>query len=370
MKTAIVTGACSGIGLALTRHLLSDVVRCRRADDLPVPQQWRVVLADINPAAYDKIAPTLPKSGERHIFVRTDVSDWSDMLRLFTVAYQWKDGGRVDFLASNAGIDDFTLKVGLLDEEKLEDIDSSTETEVNGIEKVKELQGPRKPDLKVLDVDLGAVLFGVKLLVYFSRKTRKRWAALGEEEPLQHGVNGDPADVERRITSKQSLDFQPKIIVTASMATQYPFFLLPQYTAAKHGCLGLVRALSPALFKYEGIRINCIMPGTVDTGLIPDEVLQEWPAEHITPMDTILRAYTELVDDPARLALLNGTQSDGVQGVVHTGCAVECTGKTCFYREPVPFKDDSMRFVWKQSMEEGILGQMAQRAKVARKKIS
>ena len=105
------------------------------------------------------------------------------------------------------------------------------------------------------------------------------------------------------------------------------------------------------------------MPGTVDTGLIPDEVLQEWPAEHITPMDTILRAFTDLVDDPARLALLNDTHSDGVRGFVHTGCAVECTGKKCFYREPVPFKDDSMRFVWKQSMEKGILGQMAQKAK-------
>ncbi len=331
IKTAIVSGACSGTGLALTRHLLlqQDVT----SSSGPALQEWRVVLADINQEAYERIKDTLEPAAangkeSRHMFVRTDVSSWEDLANLFLTAFDWPGPGqgRIEFVASNAGIDDHALKVGLLDDDQ-EGADSGA---------------PQKPDLRVLQVDLHSVLFATKLLVHYTRKTRRNLASADQEPSVATTI------------------FEPKIVVTASMASQYPFFLIPQYTAAKHGCLGLVRALAPALLKDEGITINCIMPGTVDTGLIPDAVLAQWPAEHLTPLDTILRAFMELLGDWDRVAAIDGdVDSDAPDRGVKSGCAVECSGRQLWYRGPVDFKDDTMQWVAAQSMPDGILGRFS-----------
>lgn len=57
IKTAIVTGACSGIGLALVRRLLYEFEDNEVQDG--ELQQWRVVLADVNQGAYESIKETL-----------------------------------------------------------------------------------------------------------------------------------------------------------------------------------------------------------------------------------------------------------------------------------------------------------------------
>ena len=64
--TAIVTGGCSGIGLALTKHLLE--------------RKWNVVQADVNP-------PMENLDGTR--FVKCDVSSWNQQAALFQQAYEW-----------------------------------------------------------------------------------------------------------------------------------------------------------------------------------------------------------------------------------------------------------------------------------------
>lgn len=329
IKTAIVTGGCSGIGLALVRRLLHDF-------ESNEPQKWRVVIADVNAGAYDAIKSTLPhttRKESRYLFVRTDVASWSGLVNLFKTAFEWpgEGQGRIDFVACNAGIDDNALKSGLLDDD---------DDDENGDEEAV----PVQPDLKVLQVDLHSNFYATKLLVHYTRKTRKRMTAL---------QNGSPPE-----------KWTPRLVVTASMAAQYPFFLIPQYTAAKHGCLGLVRALAPALLKYEGIALNCVMPGTVDTGLIPAPVMAQWPKEHLTPLDTVMRAFMELIGDWERAQLSKGVTSDVPDHDLKNGCAVECSASWLWYRDPVPFKDESMRFVAEQSKEDGILGQFALQMKV------
>lgn len=285
LKTAIVTGACSGIGLAITRDLLS-----RQSS---AGHTWRVVLADINASTYLAIADTLNAS--RHLFVKTDVTKWADQVDVFNRAFEWS--GRIDFLANNAGIDD--------KERLLEDGDLV------------------EPNLSCIAVDLLAVFSGLKLFIHFARKTK--------------------AD-----------GFRPKMVITSSMAGQYPFFILPQYTAAKHGCVGLVRSAAPALLRHEGIALNCIMPGFVDTGIIPPQIVERWPKGNITPMTMILRAFSELMDDEGRVE--GDGKSDGEDGVVKCGCAVECSVQQLYYRESVTFADKNMEWVTAQSKEEGILG--------------
>lgn len=62
---AIITGAASGIGLALTKDLLT--------------KGWRVVMADINPAGKE-----LAKGfGESALFIKTDTSDWNSQVQMF-----------------------------------------------------------------------------------------------------------------------------------------------------------------------------------------------------------------------------------------------------------------------------------------------
>jgi 15-hydroxyprostaglandin dehydrogenase (NAD) len=299
-KTAIVTGACSGMGLALTRDLLAKK-----------STQWRVVLADINTSAYESISSTLDP--DRHMFVPTNVADWAENLALFKQAYAWSNSNsRIDFFAANAGISD---KEAMLQPFGL-DVD------------------PEKPNISCIEVDLLAVFYGLKLFIHFSRKTRR-------------DVANTP--------NANSTPFNPKMVITASMAGQYPFFLSPQYSAAKHGCVGLVRTAAPALAKHENIALNCIMPGFVDTNIMPPGLVERWPKEHITPLATIVRAFNELIDEGGRVE--GDGKSQGKNGIVKAGCAVECSVDELFYREPVEYANASQKWITDQSREEGILGQ-------------
>jgi 15-hydroxyprostaglandin dehydrogenase (NAD) len=96
---AIITGAASGIGLALTHHLLA--------------KKWRVVMADIN---VDTGLDLQSKLGPDVLFIETDVSSWASQVRLFEKAYEWS-GYRLDFLASNAGVADTRNLVEGLEED-------------------------------------------------------------------------------------------------------------------------------------------------------------------------------------------------------------------------------------------------------------
>ncbi|GAB3616920.1 hypothetical protein GCM10027416_14770 [Okibacterium endophyticum] len=87
-KTAVVTGAASGIGLALTELLIDEGVR--------------VVLADIDQSALDAEVEGLRSNGASVTGVRTDVSDEESVSAL---AQQARDAfGPVHLLFNNAGV--------------------------------------------------------------------------------------------------------------------------------------------------------------------------------------------------------------------------------------------------------------------------
>lgn len=217
---AIVTGASSGIGLALTEHLLN--------------KRWRVVLADIQPPL-----STINLTSEISLFVHCDVSSWDDQAALFGKAFDW--GKRLDFVALNAGIDDKDDIFNTLDRDR----------------------PPVKPNMKTFDVDLLAVYWGVKLAAYYINKA---------------GNGGH-------------------IAITASAAALYPHHAIPQYSAAKAGCVGLVRSLAPAAIKKD-IGIHALCPAMVPTNLAPPGLMDGYikGGGVITPMTTILRAYDAMLE--------------------------------------------------------------------------
>ncbi|WP_304619912.1 SDR family NAD(P)-dependent oxidoreductase [Paracoccus sediminilitoris] len=86
-KTAIITGAARGIGLA-TARLLSQ-------------RGWRVVLADIDADELARAAATLPGAHA----IPCDVSDPDQVDAMVADAVAWS--GRIDALVNNAGVADF-----------------------------------------------------------------------------------------------------------------------------------------------------------------------------------------------------------------------------------------------------------------------
>jgi len=133
---ALITGAASGIGLALTNHLLS--------------KSYRVIMADLPSSAGHHLATTL---GSSAIFLPTDVSSWSSQLELFKQAYEWS-GGRLDVLFSNAGVADV---------DNLAAVDLQEDVNREGELKC--------PDLRPLDVNLVGTIYAVMLFKNFVKKS-------------------------------------------------------------------------------------------------------------------------------------------------------------------------------------------------------
>lgn len=130
---AIVTGAASGIGLSLTRHLLLS--------------GWRVAMADLNEEKGRALEHEL---GPDVMFLKVDVAKYDQQAALFQSAFEW-GGGRLDLLAANAGIDD---------RQSLYEGASDT------------LGPPPELNTDCIQVDMVAVLQGVWLLSHYARRNK------------------------------------------------------------------------------------------------------------------------------------------------------------------------------------------------------
>jgi 3-hydroxybutyrate dehydrogenase len=87
-KTALVTGAASGIGFAIAEALARAGVNC--------------VLADVDPQAGEAALNKIELVGPAGAFVATDISSAEDVRRLMEAAMA--KFGRIDILVNNAGL--------------------------------------------------------------------------------------------------------------------------------------------------------------------------------------------------------------------------------------------------------------------------
>ena len=110
-KTAVITGAASGIGAATAR--------------LFVEQGARVALGDLNDRDGEALAKALDEqAGARvAVFVRTDVTNLQDLEALVSAAE--RHFGRLDVMFNNAGIGSFgdTVSIGVEDWRRVIEVD-------------------------------------------------------------------------------------------------------------------------------------------------------------------------------------------------------------------------------------------------------
>ena len=159
-------------------------------------------------------------------FVHTDISSFTSQLRLFQAAYSYN--GSIDFFAANAGIDDSEDIFAAEVEDFSPDLAHATHPpHTNGAEHGANGNGTatsngtgdeqqqqlvvRPPNLRTLDVDLAAVISGVKLFVAFAKKSNRDLEEMGVNEPKVR-----------------------RMVITSSMVGIYPFGTQPLYCAAKH----------------------------------------------------------------------------------------------------------------------------------------
>ena len=117
----------------------------------------------------------------------------------------------------------------------------------------------------------------------------------------------------------------------------YPDDAIPLYTAAKHGIVGLVRAMAKRLqILEEPITVNCICPGLVDTGLT-GVLMAVSPPEWVTPKSTIVRAVTGFVDNDSL-----------------TGQVAECSVENIHYRKQPEWGDDGSKYIMSNHLEAEI----------------
>lgn len=92
--------------------------------------------------------------GASALFRQADITDYHAQSRFFKEVFEW-GGGRLDFLAANAGV-----------AEKMKLFEPDQEVDAEGL--------PKQLDTRILDVNLRAVIDGIWLFRYFHRKGHGR----------------------------------------------------------------------------------------------------------------------------------------------------------------------------------------------------
>jgi len=184
-KVAIVTGAANGIGLATAVRLAGEGAR--------------VIGCDVNDEALAAARTTVASAGLDVELVHADVTQQADVDRLVATA-----GPRVDVLANVAGIMDFFLPLGDLDDATWERVLSVNVT------------GPMRLSRAVL--------------------------------PLMEAQGGGA------------------IVTVASKASVGAGAAGVAYTTSKHAVIGLVKSIA-YFYGPRGIRSNAVLPGAVATAI-------------------------------------------------------------------------------------------------------
>jgi NAD(P)-dependent dehydrogenase (short-subunit alcohol dehydrogenase family) len=116
------------------------------------------------------------------------------------------------------------------------------------------------------------------------------------------------------------------VIAIASVASRVGAPYIAAYTAAKHGLLGLMRALA-AEYARRGLTFNCVCPGYVDTPMTQhtvDNIMARTGRPHDQALQPLLTPQGRLVSTGEVAAVCILLASDAGRGI--TGQAINVDG--------------------------------------------
>ncbi|KAI1073954.1 3-beta-hydroxysteroid dehydrogenase [Whalleya microplaca] len=219
------------------------------------------------------------------VFHKVDVASWSHLHPAFDAVF--KAEGRLDFVFANAGV----MEKG------------------NFYEK-HDITAPIPPPQDInIDVNLKGIIKTSYLAQHYFRANQ----------------NGGRDCV---------------LIMTSSIAGIYPQESTPLYSAAKAGMLNFMRSVAPMFYQNDGIRTFAICPGSTRTNILPKELWDAFPQEHLTQMDKVASTVMSLVE---------GTPFEDSWGKKFgksdIGLTVEIFVGNVYYRSPAEPCNDDMAFV-------------------------
>jgi len=204
----------------------------------------KVVIGDLDVTGAEALVATIAKHGGEAASIKCNVISWDDQLALFELAFERY--GAVDIVIPNAGIT-----------EVIPTCDGSL-TVVDG--------KPVAPKLLTLEVNLKGVFYAVHLGMHYVKRNR-------------------------------APDSWKAIVMMGSVASWNSLPGAPQYTASKHGVLGLMRALDPIAAR-NNIRLAAIHPWFADTSLLGLPVKLILAGIPLTPVPRIAGAVFRAATDP------------------------------------------------------------------------
>jgi NAD(P)-dependent dehydrogenase (short-subunit alcohol dehydrogenase family) len=213
-KSAIVTGAGSGINYCFAALLLSRGCSVLIADLSLRPEAQKLL------DNYSQKETGRPRA----VFVKTDVTDWPQLERMFSVGVQ--EFGQIDIVCPGAGIYDphwsnFWHPPGVPGGKSRDSVD-----------------GGRYASL---DINVTHPIRTTQLAI-------------------SHFLNPPPG------VQKVGPQNPKRVIIISSVAGQNANLNTPIYVAAKHAMNGFIRSLGP-LEREMGIRVNGVAPGVIKTPL-------------------------------------------------------------------------------------------------------
>ncbi|KAK3376042.1 hypothetical protein B0T24DRAFT_617875 [Lasiosphaeria ovina] len=228
-KVVVITGGAQGIGAATVTllHALGAHVFFGDWD----AQHGTQLEADLHSEKGKGIDSH--GAGTAH-FTQVDVREYQSQLALFDAAHQ--KHGRVDVAISCAAVKEPS---GWFEPESLDLATIRTEP---------------VPITSALDINLTSVVHFARLALAYMKSD-----------------NTTPAP---------GSAFTKSIVLVSSIAGITPAPGLFAYAAAKHGVVGLMRALAPwTPHQFAGLRVNAICPWATATQLLPGALRDRWTAE-------------------------------------------------------------------------------------------
>ncbi|RDW68858.1 SDR family oxidoreductase [Aspergillus mulundensis] len=207
---------------------------------------WKIACVGRRIEAGEAMLRELSRAGDNVRFFPADISNYNQYANVFKeVRKLW---GRIDALCANAGIVD-TSSIYISDWKK----------EHKSVDEI-----PPAPELDVVDINYKGVVYGTQLATHFMRH------------------NPQPGG---------------RIVVTGSIGGVFPHRTYPVYCGTKAAVNQFVRGVAPLLKAKENIYINVVMPGAVDTPIVPPEMTAAVTPECLTPVETVLKAYRTFLED-------------------------------------------------------------------------